>query len=42
MIEVALAIATGWDDLPQRRVHSWAARVIGSKARRIGVGTLAG
>jgi hypothetical protein len=42
MIEVALAIATDWEDRPHRRTHSWAARVMGSKARRSGVGTLAG
>jgi hypothetical protein len=42
MIEVALAIASGWDVRPQRLVHSWAARVIGSNGRRIGFGTKAG
>jgi hypothetical protein len=42
MIEVALAMATGWEDLPQRWVHSWAARVIGSNGRRIGFGTATG
>jgi hypothetical protein len=42
MIEVALAMASGCDLRPHRRVHSWAALVIGSKGRRIGLGTSEG
>jgi hypothetical protein len=36
------AIARGCDVRPQRWVHSWAARVMGSNGSRIGFGTATG